>query len=353
MAREFSLPRPPRPPSPPGGEEPERKRLNDEGRGRRMGEGAGDFRARAPEVRQAAAEPRARHREVAPAARAADGLRWAVEPRRVEAPLGLDDGPRRVAAAPPPAGAPRRDAGPRRMRQGGSFARQEVLGDRALPARGGRVAHAAADRAMVPVLPVARQDVETRPRRGVEVQVAPLGLRAPAVGGELARRPARAVCVLPRTSEMDAAEEALSRALLAVIVGVRRAVTTEEVAMALEDVYGLTPGTFSVHCHRPEDFLLFFAERADRDRVLGDGVLASPYFGCCSDLGRGARTRRRAVCAFILRSRSRVCRLTRGAWPRRRRRSLRRLGWSGFTRSPGPVQTWASSGSPPGASTRP
>jgi hypothetical protein len=77
---------------------------------------------------------------------------------------------------------------------------------------------------------------------------------------------------------MDAAEEALSRALLAVIVGVRKTVTTEEVAMALEDAYGLTPGTFSVHCHRPEDFLLFFAEREDRDRVLGDGVLASPYF---------------------------------------------------------------------------
>nr|XP_051207157.1 uncharacterized protein LOC127322790 [Lolium perenne] len=51
MARECALPCPPRPPSLPGGVEPARKRLNDNGRGRRMGAGAGDFRARAPEAR--------------------------------------------------------------------------------------------------------------------------------------------------------------------------------------------------------------------------------------------------------------------------------------------------------------
>jgi hypothetical protein len=77
---------------------------------------------------------------------------------------------------------------------------------------------------------------------------------------------------------MDEAEDALSRALLAVIVGVRRTVTTEEVAAALEDVHGLPPGSFSVHCHRPEDFLVFFATREDRDMVLREEVLASPFF---------------------------------------------------------------------------
>jgi uncharacterized membrane protein YgcG len=70
----------------------------------------------------------------------------------------------------------------------------------------------------------------------------------------------------------------LSKSLLAVIVGVRRAVTTEEVAMALETVHGLEAGTFCVHCHKPEDFLLYFTSREDRDRVLRDEVLASPYF---------------------------------------------------------------------------
>jgi hypothetical protein len=70
----------------------------------------------------------------------------------------------------------------------------------------------------------------------------------------------------------------LSKSLLAVIVGVRRAVTTEEVAMALETVHGLEAGTFSVQCHKPDDFLLCFTSREDRERVPRDEVLASPYF---------------------------------------------------------------------------
>jgi hypothetical protein len=88
----------------------------------------------------------------------------------------------------------------------------------------------------------------------------------------------RAACVLPRTVEIDEAEAALSKALLAVIVGVRRTVTTEDVAMALEDVHGLPPGSFSVHCHRPEDFLIFFATKEDRDMVLREEVIALPFF---------------------------------------------------------------------------
>jgi hypothetical protein len=99
-----------------------------------------------------------------------------------------------------------------------------------------------------------------------------------AVGGELARRPARAACVIPRTAEIDDAEEVLYRALLAVIVGNRRAVTTEEVAQGLEEVHDLAPGAFSVHCHMPEDFLIFFAAKEVRDRVLGEEVLSSPFF---------------------------------------------------------------------------
>jgi hypothetical protein len=78
--------------------------------------------------------------------------------------------------------------------------------------------------------------------------------------------------------EIDEAEAALSKALLAVIVGVRRTVTTEDVAMALEDVHGLPPGSFSVHCHRPEDFLIFFGTKEDQDTVLRDEVIASPFF---------------------------------------------------------------------------
>ncbi|KAK1648165.1 hypothetical protein QYE76_065970 [Lolium multiflorum] len=273
MARECSLPRPPRPASPPGGDEPARKRLNDDGRGRRMGEGAVAVRARAPEGRQAAGM---RHREVAPAPRDVGGERRVV--RRVDAAGRSDAGPRRGAA-------PRQDGAPPRMNREAAYGRREGQGADVVrtvapvPVRAVRAAPGSADRAIDPVLPAARRVVEEgRPRRSAEEQVIPLGLRAPAVGGELARRPTRAVCILPHTPEMDEAEEALSKALLAVIVGVRRTVSTEEVAMALEDVHGLAPGSFSVHCHRPEDFLIFFAVREDRDRVLGDGVLTSPFF---------------------------------------------------------------------------
>ncbi|KAK1620921.1 hypothetical protein QYE76_026438 [Lolium multiflorum] len=260
MARECSLPRPPRPSTPPDGEEPARKRMSGEGRYHRVGESPNDLRARAPEGRQAAVEPRGRHREVAPDPRAASSE------RRVTAP-------RRGAPAPP------------RARQGAAFARRVVPAAvvartvAPVPTLVARELPAGDDRVVAPVLPAVRRGTDAaRPRRSADEQVAPLGLRRPAFGGELARRPARASCVLPRTPEMDEAEEALAKALLAVIVGVRRTVTAEEVAMALEDVHGLAPGSFSVHCHRPEDFLLYFASQVDRDRVLGDGVLASPYF---------------------------------------------------------------------------
>jgi hypothetical protein len=57
MARECSLPCPPRPASPPADAmELARKHVNDEGRGRRVDDGAGDHHACAPEVRQATRE---------------------------------------------------------------------------------------------------------------------------------------------------------------------------------------------------------------------------------------------------------------------------------------------------------
>lgn len=275
MARECSLPRPPRPPSPPDGDEPARKRAFDGGRNRQLGESAGGFRARAPEPRQAAVEQRAPHREPVQR-RAAAAPRTTVEPRRVETPpLRVEDAPRRAATMQLGVEAGRRAVAPQRTNLEAAFVRRDVpvVGvARAVapaPVRGGHAAPRRDDRAMAPILPSARPaDEVARPRRGADEQVAPLSLRATAEGGELARRPARAACVIPRTPEMDDAEVALSKALLAVIVGVRREVTTEEVAMALEDAHGLAPGSYSVHCHRPEDFLLYFATREARDRAL-------------------------------------------------------------------------------------
>jgi hypothetical protein len=47
--------------------------------------------------------------------------------------------------------------------------------------------------------------------------------------------------------------------------------------VAAYGAYGLAQGSFSVHKHKPVDFLIFFACRETRDRVLADEVLQSPY----------------------------------------------------------------------------
>ncbi|KAK1660332.1 hypothetical protein QYE76_048491 [Lolium multiflorum] len=150
MARECSLPRPPRPSTPPDGKEPARKRMSGDGRSCHVGESAGDIRARAPEVHQAAAEPCARHREVALEPRAAVGERR-VAVRRVEMPGTFDAEPRRG-----PLVAPRLDNMPPRVHQGAAFARRDVhvagaaRGMAPVPMLGERELPTGSDRAMAP-----------------------------------------------------------------------------------------------------------------------------------------------------------------------------------------------------------
>uniref|UniRef100_A0ACD5Y2V2 Uncharacterized protein n=1 Tax=Avena sativa TaxID=4498 RepID=A0ACD5Y2V2_AVESA len=126
------------------------------------------------------------------------------------------------------------------------------------------------------------QTAITAPRRATDTQVAPLALRAPtrpvAIGGELACRPARAACILPRTLEMDAAEAELAMALLGIIAGERTSVHVENVEAALQDGYNLSAGSFSVHRHQPEKFLVFFATMEARNRVYSDEFLDAPNF---------------------------------------------------------------------------
>jgi hypothetical protein len=40
----------------------------------------------------------------------------------------------------------------------------------------------------------------------------------------------------------------------------------------------LAPESFLVHYHKPEDFHLYFASTEDREKVLRDEVLSTPYF---------------------------------------------------------------------------
>lgn len=179
----------------------------------------------------------------------------------------------------------------------------------------------ASTRAMAPVLPgaLAVQDAAAAPRRAGDTQVAPIALRDQprevAAGGELARRPTRAAVIFPRTPEVDAAESALAKALLAIITGERKTMCIEEVKDALMSGYGLAPGSFSVHRHKPENFLIFFASIESRNRVLDDEYLQSPRcrLFCCGR-GRGGFGLPPAGSAYTRRLRSRVSRRTRGVW---------------------------------------
>lgn len=92
-----------------------------------------------------------------------------------------------------------------------------------------------------------------------------LPARRVAPGGELVLRPAHEVRVFARSPEVDAAEEDLQRAILAVVAGTNASVSTADIAEALCSIYDISPEEFSVHGHMPENFLIFFADRASRN----------------------------------------------------------------------------------------
>lgn len=129
---------------------------------------------------------------------------------------------------------------------------------------------------VVAPLPLAlRSDAGDRPRRGADVQVSP---PLTAMGGELARRPKRSACVFLRTSEVEEAELALQNALVGVFVGERADASPADVAEAIVACYDLPPEVFSVHRHGQAKVLIYFTVREDRNRVLDDQHVQSPYF---------------------------------------------------------------------------
>jgi hypothetical protein len=84
--------------------------------------------------------------------------------------------------------------------------------------------------------------------------------------------------VFARTQEVDDAEEALGCALLASIAGTQKRVSTADVVDALMAQYGLIKDEFSVHKHRPEEFLIYFGSHHVRARVLKDEIVQTPFF---------------------------------------------------------------------------
>jgi len=75
--------------------------------------------------------------------------------------------------------------------------------------------------------------------------------------------------VVPRSSAIQAAEDDLGNALVAMVGGTRPDVSTAMVYTMLFDRFGIAADEVDVRRHAPEDFVVRFHHQADRDRVLG------------------------------------------------------------------------------------
>ena len=82
-------------------------------------------------------------------------------------------------------------------------------------------------------------------------------------------RPPTTLVVLPRSAEVQGAEDVLELALVALVGGTRPQVTTAMVYSYLFNRFEITSDVVDVRRHYPEDFVVRFLQRADRDRVLG------------------------------------------------------------------------------------
>ena len=74
--------------------------------------------------------------------------------------------------------------------------------------------------------------------------------------------------VIPRSTKIQAAEDALELALVGLVGGTRPVVSTATVYSFLYSEFELTMNDVELRRHHPEDFIARFRRRADRDRVL-------------------------------------------------------------------------------------
>jgi hypothetical protein len=83
--------------------------------------------------------------------------------------------------------------------------------------------------------------------------------------------------VVPHTDEIQAAEDGLGNALMALVRGTRPFVSTSMVYRFLHDRFHIWADNVDVRRYEPEDFIVRFRLREDRDRVLasrpGGGLL--------------------------------------------------------------------------------
>jgi hypothetical protein len=86
--------------------------------------------------------------------------------------------------------------------------------------------------------------------------------------GDPARRPPLDACMVHRSDEINAAEQALECALIVVVGGARPPVSTADVRLWLKDLYGILSSNVTSHRFHPEDFLISFSSPDDMFRVL-------------------------------------------------------------------------------------
>lgn len=87
-------------------------------------------------------------------------------------------------------------------------------------------------------------------------------------GGAGYRSPTMAMVVLPRYPTLQEAEDALSLALVALVLGTRPPVTTAIVRDQLVLHFGISVNQFTVHRTCPDDFIMRFSRAANLERVL-------------------------------------------------------------------------------------
>jgi len=92
---------------------------------------------------------------------------------------------------------------------------------------------------------------------------------AHADGAGARRRRTGSLVVVPRTEEMQFSEDMLGNALVAMIGGTRPEISTARVYSYLRNRFDIQLDVVDVRRHEPEDFVVRFRHRADRDRVMG------------------------------------------------------------------------------------
>jgi hypothetical protein len=76
--------------------------------------------------------------------------------------------------------------------------------------------------------------------------------------------------VVPRTPALQAAEDALSNALLALVLGTRPPVSPAMILHHLQEHYGIAADRVTVRRTRPDDFIVRFNRQEDLELVLAN-----------------------------------------------------------------------------------